>query len=134
MFGAAEDLNAQGTNLDKRWKVMVGAPLVPNQSSCKYTVTSFKGVTRTGYYTLRPTVDTMCTCDSTVMAGIKTVTTTAGTRYLVCAAPMEARLLSQRWAPLLRCLRSRRPRQLLTTLLVLLRRRPLQSTLTRPNV
>jgi hypothetical protein len=89
LFGTTDNVDAQGTNLDKRWKVMVGPPLGPNPSSCKYTVTSFEGVTSTSFYTLQPTVATMCICDSTVQAGINTVTATAGTSYLVCAVPSQ---------------------------------------------
>jgi hypothetical protein len=54
-------------------------------SSCIYTITSEAGVTATGYYTIQPTVATMCICNSTVMAGIKTVPGTSSTSYLVCA-------------------------------------------------
>jgi hypothetical protein len=59
----------------------------PNPSSCVYTVTSEAGLTSTGYYTILPTVATMCICDSTVMAGMNTVTGTSSTSYLVCAVP-----------------------------------------------
>jgi hypothetical protein len=61
----------------------------PNPSSCKYTVTSEPGLTSTGLYTIQPTVATICICDSTVMAGINTVTGTASTSYLVCAVPSQ---------------------------------------------
>jgi hypothetical protein len=61
----------------------------PNPSSCVYTVTSEAGLTSTGYYTIQPTVATMCICDSTVMAGINTVTGTSSTSYLVCAVPSQ---------------------------------------------
>ena len=59
-----------------------------NPSSCKYTVTSEIGITN-AEYTLQPTIATMCLCDSSVQAGINTVTGTSSTSYLVCAVPSK---------------------------------------------
>lgn len=59
----------------------------PNPTGCVYTVSSMAGVTSTGYYTIQPTVATMCLCDSTVFAGIATSTDAASTSYLVCEVP-----------------------------------------------
>lgn len=59
-----------------------------NPSSCKYTVTSEIGITNIGY-TIQPTMATMCLCDSSVQAGINTVTGTSSTSYLVCAVPSK---------------------------------------------
>ena len=59
-----------------------------NPSSCKYTVTSEIGITN-AEYTLQPTMATMCLCDSSVQAGINTVTGTSSTSYLVCAVPSK---------------------------------------------
>ena len=53
-------------------------------TSCVYTVTSEIGVTVTDAYTMTPTVATMCWCDSSIGAGINTVTGTSSTSYLVC--------------------------------------------------
>ena len=59
-----------------------------NPSSCKYTVTSESGIT-TDAYTILPTIATMCLCDSSVIAGINTVTGTLSTSYLVCEVPSK---------------------------------------------
>lgn len=100
LFNTTDNINVQGTNLDPRWKVLVGPPVPtaapsasasvsgPNPSSCAYTVTSFEGVTSTGY-TIQPTIATMCICDKTVEAGINTVTGSGSTSYLVCAVPSK---------------------------------------------
>lgn len=89
LFNTTDDVNAAGTNLDPRWKLMVGPPINETSgldpSACVYIVTSEIGVT-TSFYTIQPTVATMCWCDGSVIAGIQTVTASS-TSYLVCAVP-----------------------------------------------
>ena len=59
-------------------------PSYVQPTSCVYTVTSEIGVTVTDAYTIAPTLATMCWCDSSIGAGINTVTGTSSTSYLVC--------------------------------------------------
>ena len=90
LFNSAQTVNGDGGNLDPRWQVMDGPPLPSsppdmNPSSCVYTTSSMIGITSPSYYTLSPTMATMCLCDSSVFVGINTVTDTSSTSYLVCA-------------------------------------------------